>query len=52
MKNSVIMMDFAGEKVEENHQRILEGEMTAQPYRKGQYTGCDYCGTGMSADLM
>ena len=39
-----VMMDFAGEKVEENHQRILEGEIRPRPYRQGNTTGCDYCG--------
>ncbi len=38
-----LMMRHAARKVEEAHRRILEGEIDASPYRKGQETGCDYC---------
>ncbi len=39
-----IMMRHAVGKVAEVHRRILKGETGASPYRKGQETGCDYCG--------
>ena len=38
-----VMMEFAGEKVKENHRRILEGEISPSPYRQGQETACDFC---------
>lgn len=38
-----VMMDFAREKAQENHQRILEGEISPNPYRQGQETACDFC---------
>ena len=31
-------------KAKEVRRRILQGEVEAVPYRKGQDTGCDYCG--------
>lgn len=37
------MMDYAGEKVRENHSRILDGETGPNPYRRGQESSCDYC---------
>ncbi len=37
------MMRHAARKVAEVHGKILEGRTEAQPYRKGQETGCDYC---------
>lgn len=39
-----VMMRHAVGKVAEAHRRILKGEAQAAPYRKGQETGCDYCG--------
>lgn len=38
------MMRHAARKVEEAHGLILQGESAALPYRKGQESGCDYCG--------
>ncbi len=38
-----LMMRHAARKVAEVHGKILEGRTEAQPYRKGQETGCDYC---------
>lgn len=38
------MMHYAARKVEEAHGQILQGECVALPYRKGQESGCDYCG--------
>ena len=38
------MMLHAVRKVEEAHGLILQGESAALPYRKGQESGCDYCG--------
>ena len=39
-----LMMRHAVRKVAESHRKILEGRTDALPYRKGQETGCDYCG--------
>lgn len=39
-----IMVRHAVGKVKETRRRILQGEVEAFPYRKGQETGCDYCG--------
>ena len=37
------MTGYAGRKVCELHERILNGEIDANPYRQGSNTGCDYC---------
>lgn len=37
------MMHHAVRKTKEAHQRILEGEAGALPYRRGTDSGCDYC---------
>ena len=37
------MTGYAGRKVCELHERILNGEIDANPYRQGANTGCDYC---------
>lgn len=37
------MMDYAVQKIEETHGKILEGDVSALPYRRGQESGCDYC---------
>ncbi len=37
------MMEYAIQKIEETHGKILEGEVSALPYRRGQESGCDYC---------
>lgn len=37
------MMRHAVHKVEEIRAEILEGNIQAEPYRRGQETGCDYC---------
>ncbi|GFI35934.1 helicase-exonuclease AddAB subunit AddB [Lachnospiraceae bacterium 50-23] len=39
-----IMVRHAVNKAKEVRRRILQGEVEAVPYRKGQDTGCDYCG--------
>ncbi len=39
-----LMMRHAVRKVAESHRKILDGRTDALPYRKGQETGCDYCG--------
>lgn len=38
------MSAYAGEKVEQLHRQILEGDVSVMPYRMGNKTGCDYCG--------
>lgn len=38
-----LLMSYAAKKIEETHRRILEGETSALPYRRGQESGCDYC---------
>lgn len=37
------MMKHALKKVEEAHGKILSGDTSALPYRKGTESGCDYC---------
>jgi ATP-dependent helicase/nuclease subunit B len=38
-----LMMNHARKKIEASRERILQGEIVASPYRRGQETGCDYC---------
>ena len=38
-----VMMEHAVRKIEETHQKILKGDTSALPYRRGQESGCDYC---------
>ena len=38
-----LMMDFATAKIQRAHEEILRGDIKAEPYRRGQETGCDYC---------
>ena len=37
------MIAYAIKKVEEARQKILSGDTSAAPYRRGQETGCDFC---------
>ena len=37
------MLQYAGDKVEKLYGEILEGNVSASPYRMGDRTGCDYC---------
>ena len=37
------MMSHARKKVDEARTRILNGDVGALPYRRGQESGCDYC---------
>ncbi len=39
-----VMMRHAVKKVQETHRQILSGKTDALPYRRGQESGCDYCG--------
>lgn len=39
-----LMMVHALKKVKDAHKEILEGNTLALPYRRGQESGCDYCG--------
>ncbi len=38
-----MMMEHAVRKAEATHQKILKGDTSALPYRRGQESGCDYC---------
>lgn len=38
------MMNYAVQKIEKTREQILDGEVDANPYRRGQESGCDYCG--------
>lgn len=38
-----LMMDFASAKIHRAHEDILQGDIKAEPYRRGQETGCDHC---------
>ena len=38
------MMRHAVKKVQKTHREILKGNTDALPYRKGQESGCDFCG--------
>lgn len=38
-----VMMKYAVRKVEETRKNILDGQVEAKPYRRGQECGCDYC---------
>ena len=37
------MLEYAEDKVEKLYGEILEGNVSASPYRMGDRTGCDYC---------
>ncbi len=37
------MMNYAVGKIEKTREQILDGEVSANPYRRGQESGCDYC---------
>lgn len=39
-----IMMHHAVKKIQKTHREILKGNTDALPYRKGQESGCDFCG--------
>ena len=39
-----VMIRHAVKKVQETHRQILSGKTDALPYRRGQESGCDYCG--------
>lgn len=37
------MISHARKKVDDARTRILSGDVSALPYRRGQESGCDYC---------
>ena len=37
------MVEYAVKRVEESHDKILQGDIGVVPYKRGQESGCDYC---------